>query len=250
MFGRYASGPATAGPWSGTLQHGGPPSALSIRAAERAAAAVTGRSDLLAVRFSAEFIGPVPVDQVEISCDVQRVARSAVLVAAVLSSGGRACLQSRTWLVADTDTGRVAHPSSPLAPAEGLAGMDAPFPWGQSIEWRVEYGGMHQPGPARVWARPMVALVDGHDATGLQRVAVVGDAASGISSELDWDAWSFVNVDLDIHLARPMVGEWVLLDARTQLGAHGSALARSSVSDTAGELGATLQTLVLGARRR
>ncbi|MCW2495452.1 MAG: hypothetical protein JWQ77_1376, partial [Jatrophihabitans sp.] len=41
---------------------------------------------------------------------------------------------------------------------------------------------------------------------------------------------------------------WILIDARTHLGAHGSALCRSTLSDVAGELGCTAQTLVLTPR--
>ena len=86
--------------------------------------------------------------------------------------------------------------------------------------------------------------------TGLQRAALVGDTASGISAVLDWNVWSFLNVDLDIHLARPAVGEWLLMDATTQIGADGSGLARSVLSDVRGELGSTLQTLVVEPIRR
>ena len=71
-----------------------------------------------------------------------------------------------------------------------------------------------------------------------------------MSAELDWDEWSFLNVDLDVHLARPLVGEWVLMDAATQLGDHGAALARSTLSDTRGVVGSTAATLVLAPRRR
>ena len=202
----------------------------------------------MAVRFSADFVGPVPVDEVEIRCEVLRVARSAVLVATELTGGGRTCLQSRTWLVRDADTGHVAHTTQGREPVAGLPGVGATFPYGESIEWRAEHGSLNEPGPGRVWACPRLDLVEGQPSTGLQRVALVGDSASGISAELDWATWSFVNVDLDIHIARPVEGEWVFLDARTQLGAHGSALARSTVSDVAGELGSTLQTLVLAPR--
>jgi hypothetical protein len=84
--------------------------------------------------------------------------------------------------------------------------------------------------------------------TGLAQVALIADSASGISAELDWSKWSFLNVDLDVHLARPVRGEWILMDAVTQLGEAGSALARSTLSDTDGALGAGLQTLVVSPR--
>jgi acyl-coenzyme A thioesterase PaaI-like protein len=248
--GSYRSGAATSGPWDPGLQHGGPPTALSVRAAERAAAEASGRADLIAVRISADFVGPVPVAPVEIRASVVRIARSAVLVETVLHAQQRPCLQARTWLVADTDTAAVAHVTEPRAPADDLPGLGANFPYADSIEWRAESGGLSEPGPGRIWARPRLALVDDEPLDGLQRVSLVGDSASGVSSELDWQEWSFVNVDLDVHILRPVHGPWVLLDARTQLGGHGSALTRATIFDVAGELGATAQTLVLAPRRR
>jgi hypothetical protein len=84
--------------------------------------------------------------------------------------------------------------------------------------------------------------------SGLQRVALVADSASGISAMLDWDEWSFLNIDLDVHLSRPVDGEWVLIDAVTTVGTAGSALTRSTVSDVRGEVGVTAQTLVVAPR--
>jgi hypothetical protein len=55
-------------------------------------------------------------------------------------------------------------------------------------------------------------------------------------------------VDIAVHLARPVHGEWLLLDAATQLGSDGWALARSTISDVRGLLGSALQTLVLSPR--
>ena len=247
---RYRASAATSGPWDPRLQHGGPPCALSVRSAEQSAISHTGRVDLVAVRFSAEFVGPVPVDEIEVSSRVIRAARSAVLVETVLSSGGRDCLHARTWLVRDEDTARIAHaPVGAREPADGLEPLHADFAYAQSIEWRMELGNIDEAGPGRAWARPRLPLIADEVPTGLQRVALVGDSASGLSAELDWSVWSFVNVDLDIHLARPMAGDWVLLDAATQLGAHGSAMTRSTVSDVSGVLGCTAQTLVLAPRR-
>ena len=228
--GTYRSAPETAGPWAANLQHGGPPSALLVHTAERVAAAATDRTDLIAMRYAAEFVGPVLVD-------------------VSLSSLDRDCLSARVWLVRDEDTSHIAAPDpAPAQPFGDDLGMG--FPYAEQLEWRVVHGGLRTLGPGEVWARPRGALIDGRPLTGLQRAALIGDSASGISSELDWNDWSFVNVDLDIHLARPMRGEWLHMDAVTQLGPNGSALARSTLSDTSGPLGATLQTLVLAPIRR
>lgn len=244
--GRYAAGDATAGPWSPELQHGGPPNALAITAAERAAQAATGRDDLVALRLAADFVGPVPVGQIETSARVVRAARSAALVEVMMSAADRPCLLARVWFVrtADTSTLAPARAAAASVPA-GSVGLDVDFGYGASLEWRFVSGRMRTPGPATAWVRPTIGLVDGRTPSGLALVALVADSASGISAELDWATWSFLNVDLDIHLARPFLGEWVLMEASTQLGPAGSALARSTLSDQRGIAGAGLQTLVV-----
>ena len=247
----FASSPATGGPWSAEFQHGGPPNALLVHCAEQLAAGETGRGDLHALRLAAEFLRPVPVGEITVTARTVRVARTAVLVDTTLAAEGRDCLHGRVWLVRATDTSSVAPVADPQpAPPEGLGGVGADFPYGDSIEWRSVYGGLHEPGPALVWARPRIPLLAGVGLTGLQRAALIGDSASGVSAELDWNVWSFANIDLDVHMARPVQGDWLLLDARTTLAGSGAALARSIISDTAGVVGSTSQTLVVEPRAR
>lgn len=242
--GRYRADPATGGPWDPGLQHGGPPSALLVRAAERVAA----RPELVAMRLAVEFVGPVPVADVEVSAQVVRAARSAVLTEVRLTSGERTCLHGRVWLVRRLDTTALVTLPDPAPEPHDLPGLAASFPYGDSIEWQAVSGSIATPGPGVVWARPSLSLVSDEPLSGLQRVALVGDSASGISSELSWDEWSFLNIDLDVHLSRPVEGDWVRLDARTTLGTAGGAVARSTVSDLRGVVGATAQTLVLSPR--
>jgi acyl-coenzyme A thioesterase PaaI-like protein len=253
-FARYSADTATGGPWNPALQHGGPPSALLVLIAEALAAEHTGRDDLVSLRLAAEFVRPVPVGELRVSADVLRVARTAVLVGLTMSDSDRVCLHGRVWLVRSADTQALLPPDPghpvPSEPPTGLPGLEARFPYGESMEWRVVSGGLDQPGPGTVWARATRSILDGVPMTGMQRAALVGDSASGISAELDWTTWSFLNIDLDIHLARPLEGEWVLLDAETQVGPAGSALARSTVSDLVGRVGGSLQTLVLAPREQ
>ncbi len=242
----YRSGPATTGPWAAHLQHGGPPNALAVAAAEQAVEQLTQRTDLVALRLASDFVGPVPVDDLQVRATIVRAARSAVLTAVTIAAGGRDCLTSRVWFVRDADTSAEAAPLAPEVPVPtDLPGLDAEFGYGASLEWRRVSGGLMQPGPGAAWARATTGLFPGYAWSGLARAVLLADSGNGLSAELDWSRWSFVNVDLDVHLARPLVGEWVLLDAATQLGAHGSALARSTLSDRHGVVGAGLQTLVL-----
>jgi hypothetical protein len=245
----YHSDAATGGPWAAHLQHGGPPAALLVAVAEQLATE-HGRTDLAARRLAAEFVGPVPVGDVSVDASIARSARTAVLVDATLSAHGRVCVHARIWLVRRADTTAIAPPvPDPDSPPTHLPGLDGSFPYADSIEWRLVRGSLRRPGPGVVWARPDRHILDALPMSSLQRACLIGDSASGISAELDWTRWSFLNVDLDVHLARSIVGDWVQLDAVTQLGADGSAVARSTVSDLAGPVGATLQTLVVEPRQ-
>lgn len=247
----YLATPATAGPWAPGLQHGGPPNALAVATAERAIHAQTGRDDLIALRLSADFVGPVPIGEIEVRSRIVRAARSAALVEVSIAGKGRDCLHARIWFVRAADTSSIAVALPDAIPVPDVAsGIDLEFGYGASLEWRFVRGQMHERGPGAAWVRPVVALFDGYELSGLARAALIADSASGISAALDWAEWSFLNVDLDVHLARPFDGEWLLMDAITQLGAYGSALARSTLSDVRGVVGGGLQTLVLSRLER
>ncbi len=250
LTGTVDSAAACGGPWSVELQHGGPPSALLVRLAEQLAGAAAGRTDLIAARIAAEFLAPVPVAPLTVSARVLRLARSAVLISAELAAADRPCLQARVWFLGEDSADTGVEPPAPAAavdpstlPAFDMHG----FPYGEHLDWRMVSGAAHQPGPAATWARPRVPLLTGEQWTTLQRLALVGDSASGVSSLLDWDAWSFANVDLDIHLLRQSQDDWLLMEAHTGLGS-GLAMARSSLSDRAGLVGGGMQTLLI--RRR
>lgn len=273
LAGTVNSEPACGGPWSDELQHGGPPNALLVRLAEQLATAAAGRSDLVAARIAAEFLAAVPVAPLTVSARVLRLARSAVLISAELAADGRACLQARVWLVPEDGRAAGAHLGSANEPAraphetadsDGNDGRDATcdpidpstlpdfdmdgFPYARHLEWRAVSGAARRPGPASTWARARVPLVAGERPSSLQRLALVADSGSGISSLVDWDDWSFANVDLDVHLMRQSQDDWVLMQAVTELGA-GLGMARSVLSDRAGVLGAGLQTLLIRSRR-
>lgn len=246
------SNPACGGPWQPQLQHGGPPSALLVRAAEQLAAEAAGRDDLLAVRLAAEFIGPVPVAPLTITARVDRLSRTAVLVQAALGptdDPSRICLQSRIWLLApgELPPRPAGDPTSPeqLPEPDGLPefGFDS-FPYARHLDWRLASGSGRAPGPAAAWMSARVPLLPGETYSPMQRTALFADSASGISSELDWASWSFANVDLDLHLFAAPSGEWLLVDAVTELGA-GVAMTRSRLSDRSGPVGAGLQTLLI-----
>jgi hypothetical protein len=169
-----------------------------------------------------------------------------------LEQGGRTQLRGSVWLVRRSPAGstpEVAGPASGIPEPEALKPFDAwDFPYIEHFEWRSVSGSAVEPGPAQVWARPLVPLVPGEEPSSLQRAVLIGDSGSGVSAELDWSVWSFVNVSLDVQLLRPMVDDWLLLDARTRLATTGTGLATTSLHDRAGLCGHVGQNLVLSRR--
>ena len=182
----------------------------------------SGRSDLVALRIAADFVGPVPVGDLDVTAEVIRNARSAALVAVRIAAADRDCLLARVWFVRIADTAHLATPLAVPAQVPGTRSeLDHAFGYGASLDWRFLAGRMGVPGPATAWVRSTMPLYQGQPISGLAQVALIADSASGISAELDWAKWSFLNIDLDIHLARPVRGEWILMDAVTQLGRAG-----------------------------
>lgn len=250
--GRYQAAPATAGPWAPDLQHGGPPSALAVAFAEQTVVQETGGADMAAVRLAAEFVRPVPVGELAVRSRLLRAARTAALAEVTIAdSAARDCLLVRVWFVREADTAAVVPPlGEPVDVPDGPSGLGADFPYGHSLDWRFVAGRFDAPGPSAAWVRPRTALLEGHEMSALARAVLIADSASGISAELSWQEWTFLNIDLDVHLCRPLVGDWLLMDAVTHLGPHGAAVARSTLSDVYGICGAGLQTLVLAPTRR
>lgn len=241
---------STTGPWFADAQHGGPPTALLIRALERCAA----RPDGLLARITVELLGPVPAGEVRVRAHVERSGRAVELLAAELAADGRVVLRARAWRIATGDTAVVATGSAePLpAPETVPANVQRPAGWLpgflDSMEWRWLHGGLAEPGPGTVWARPLVAVVAGEKPTALQRLALVADSGNGVAAPLDLRKWLFINSELTLHLHRTPIGEWAAVDARTTIGPTGVGTVAGLLFDTAGQVGRSAQALLVRPR--
>lgn len=257
--GRFRAQATTGGPWSPTLQHGGPPTALLIEAMQ----ALPGPSGRL-TRVTAEFLSPVPVGEVEVSAQLLRDGANVRLLGAELRAHDRVVMRASAWRMRLRDDAPryvgAPVPAMPAAPAVGVAAdADAPsggepdgftFPYARAVQWRMVAGSPTTPGPASTWARARIPLVAGQPTAALPHLALLADSGSGISAALDWSRWSFVNVEITLHLARQPEPGWVGLDAATTLAGDGTGLALTRLFDEAGWVGTASQSLLVAARRR
>jgi Thioesterase-like superfamily len=247
--GHFMATEHTGGPWDPAMQHGGPPSALLARAAERQASSTPST----VVRMAVEILGPVPVGEVTVASHVARSGRSVELVEAELSAGGRVAVRARAWRIrrADLDLPESVAPPNQAPPMPAQDTTSAPdWPGGflQVLQLRFVTGSWTEPGPATAWARQRVPLVADEEPSGLQRLMVLADCGNGISSSLPISDWMFINPDLTVHLSRYPSGEWLCLEAATTADRHGFGVATSTLYDVNGRVGHGAQSLFIDRR--
>ena len=235
----------TVGPWADTEQHAGPPSALLVRTLESA----FPREGSLA-RVTIDLLAAVPVTELTIRSRLLRPGRSVQLAEAELDAGGRVVARATAWWHRHGDTVSVATDAQPPPLPEALGDDRQPWPGGylRAMEWRWVDGALGELGPATVWCRMRMPLVDGEEPSPTQRIFVTADSGNGISAILHPQQWLFVNTDLTVHLFRPPTGEWVGMAAETTLGPSGSGVATSRLYDTTGEIGRGAQALLVRPR--
>jgi len=245
----------TRGPWHPDQQHGGAPAALLAQAA---ATTGDGAGDMVVARLTYEFLGPVPIAPVRVTAEVVKPGRRFQLVAGELSDeDGRVLLRVRavrlrrgTVAVPDVALAEPGNPwSSMPETAESLPSIVEGEWYGQTgNEVRFAEGSYAAPGPGRAWFRLRVPLVGDEAPLPVTRAASAADFGNGISNVLGFDTHLFVNTDLTVHLLREPVGEWIMLDSRTEIDATGVGLASSRLYDERGPVGISAQTLFVAER--
>ena len=243
----------TRGPWDPRHQHGGATAALLTRAVEAAEA----DAPMQVARLTFELMRPVPIEPLRVTTAVVRPGRKVQLVQASLHAGDVEVARATGLRI------RVADLALPECLIDGPptpgpeAGRVTHFPGrtGEEIGFhrtamdvRAVHGGFDGPGPATVWFRLRVPVVDDEAPSPVVRAAAAADFGNGISWVLPPDRFVFINPELTVHLSRPPEGEWICLQASTVPGFTGAGLAESALYDERGRIGRAVQALLLDAR--
>jgi hypothetical protein len=158
-------------------------------------------------------------------------------------------VRARGWRV---QTGGVKLDSEPPPPGPSEGAERDFFPTGEekgyhtAMDYRFVRGAFLEPGPATVWMRMRVPLVEGEEPSPLERVLVAADSGNGVSAALDYHSYVFINTDLSVHLLRPPAGPWVCLDAVTHV--DGLGMTDTALWDERGRIGRAAQTLLVRER--
>ncbi|HWC39857.1 MAG TPA: thioesterase family protein [Acidimicrobiales bacterium] len=240
---------AARSPWSSETLHGGSVAALLARAVESCVPAGSQQ----VTRLTIELMRPVPVVPLRLDAEVIRPGRKVQLIEASVRNGDDLLVRARALLLRtiDAPVPEGASASGPLLPGPDR-GRQTASPRGDyealhnaGTEIRFVSGAFVEPGPATVWIRLRQPVVSDEQPSPLQRVAAAADFGNGVSAVLDFTRWVFVNPDLTVYLNRLPVGEWVCLEARTDVEAHGVGMAYSRLHDEHGPIGRAVQSLLL-----
>jgi acyl-Coa thioesterase superfamily protein/acyl-CoA thioesterase superfamily protein len=237
----------TRGPWDPNAQHAGPPSALLARALELC----EPRDGARVARLTVEILAPIPIAPLTVTSRVARPGRSVELLEASLAGPDGEVMRARGWRLATADITTDWEQERPPPGRESGEALEF-FPTGESAGWHTAMeiifarGRFLEPGPATVWMRPRVPLVEGEAITPLQRTMLAADGGNGVSAPLDWSRFIFINTDLTVHLLRPPGGEWVCLDSVTHV--DGLGFTDTALWDERGRIGRAAQTLLVRER--
>jgi hypothetical protein len=239
-----------AGPWDRSLQHGSAPTSLIARIAEH----MPTLAPMRVARLTVDLMRPVPIAPLDIQADIIREGRKIQLLSIKLFAGDTEVVRASVLKIRKTElelpadvAGREVSVPLPDTLADAPFG-DNPVPFLAGLSLRHAKGEFWALGPAAIWYRANRPIIEGEPISPLMRAAVASDFCNGASSVLPWDAWTFINADLSITLARDPVGEWVLLDAETWLGPEGGGIAFAKLADTKGYFGRAVQNILVEKR--
>ncbi|HYM45862.1 MAG TPA: thioesterase family protein [Solirubrobacteraceae bacterium] len=251
--GRFEPTKHARGPWDRGALHGGAPAALIARAFER----TQPGAELPVARLAFEFLKPIPFAKLGVETEIVRRGRRVQELAAELRAGEELVCRASALRIQPVPEGL---PSSGPQPAEQLPGPErgkvTRFALNRDAGTSLATTGMEMSwlddpwalGPGRVWMRPRQPILPGEEASPLVRLVATADFGNGVSAELPFDEYLFINADLTIHLWRRPRGEWIGLDARTLLSEGGTGTTESVLHDTNGAVGRAFQTLVVQPR--
>lgn len=248
----WESTPLAQSGWYEDGQHGGLVAGLLARALE----SVPTLTHMEVARLTVDIFRVVPTVPLRVTTSILREGKRIQLVRAFLSAGDTELAQATAMRlrVADRPVPASAVPDPSLLPTPvdqspvvdpervGVGVSGRIYFHRHGVEMRQAEGRFDQPGPGAVWLRMRVPLVAGEEPTPLLRAVVSADHGNGVSSVLP-TAWVFMNADLNIHLLRLPVGEWVGLRAVSWFADLGRGVAHSQLFDPTGGIGRSVQTL-------
>ena len=236
------------GPWDPTLSHAGPPAGLLIDAIARS------DTDMGITRVTYEIPKGIPKVPATIALKELRPGRKIRLVEATLANlSGEPLMVARAWLIRVSSDDLPSSDPFPMefpppAACEPLDFPHAGVGYMDAVEMRRISGDPFRGGPAAIWIRQTMPLVDGDTADPYARCGVFGDLGNGIAAMDSMRSLMAINTDLTLYLARRPVSEWMAMRSTTVSQGFGLGISDSLVYDASGFVGTANQSLFIDRR--
>jgi hypothetical protein len=244
--------------WNDDTQHGGPPTALLMRAIE----AVPTLAPMQVVRFTIDLLRPIPLAPLTVTTRITREGRNVQWSEALLCFD---TVEIATMSVLRIRTTEVDLPPIPPAPPPAHRVDASPETWDadwgddghdglirfhrDAVEILSPANAFLSAGPGVAFARLLAPVVDDERPTPMVRLAALADLANGVSSQLDFDEFLFINADITVAIHRAPEGEWLGFDGRSHPSDLGFGIADTLLFDDSGPLGRILQAQLIDRHR-
>lgn len=244
--GRYRSTVHAQGTWNPHEQHMAPATGILVAELEE----FQPRPDMRMARVSLDIHGIIHGGEFEVVTRMIRPGRTIELIEAEMISHGRTCIVARAWRLKTLDSAAVtALEDLTLTGPEGHPSWEisAMWPGGYIAGLELRVASDHRPGKGVVWMRNPFEMINGHETSAMVRLLGMVDTANGVAPRVDpsRDAWMFPNVDLQIHMYRGPVGQWLGIEAQQSFGDDGIGLTSSVLHDIHGPFGRSEQILTV-----
>jgi hypothetical protein len=250
----------TQGPWNPEHQHGSAVAAALSWVIERHPTPVPMRP----TRIVFDLLNPVPLQPLRPEMRVIRGGRRVQLLEATLFAGERAVASATALMLrVDPDIALGDQARGPTRatlasrPAETDAsavsfGQRGGFGHGSGFFRAIDFQrveGVRQTGePAQAWIRLRVPVIAGEPTTPLMRLAVTGDFTSALAVGLDFSRFIAINPDMTLHIERLPAGDWIGIEAVTNISADGIGTSSGTLHDLHGQVARSHTALYVSTR--
>jgi hypothetical protein len=238
------------GPWSPDMLQGSATTALMVREVERLAVA----SGFAVRRLTYDLWRPAGLRAFRLLTEALRDGRKAKTLQVRLMDGEVEIGRCTALLTAQGES--PADPFSKAMSGEAVPETGRPPPafaqkWSryfQNMSVRLIEGALEKPGPAAAWMRLDVPMVQGEANTPLVQAVQAADFSSGVAQIVDLREWTFINPEISLYFIRAPEDEWILIRARSRVGADGAGLTTASLSDRRGPFAEVMQAMTFEKR--
>lgn len=248
--------PLARGPWYPDSQHGSAMLGLLARAVENH----ESERPMQVVRLVVDLERAAPIRAVTTPTRCLRSGKNVEIIEADIEADGKVYATARALRIRSADidvshheNGIVTPPPYGAAPAREGYSQLIPLLEGEAFHHAVDIRSTREYAERALWFRLRCPMVAGEQVSPLVRTAALADwsySVPTIASEIRRGEMlprtvATINPDAAIHIHRPLIGEWMCMDADVHYGPHGAGSANARLYDERGPIGHTSQSILI-----